>query len=474
MDEVIIRNKNDIIRYIDDHPRTTRRVWILFAIAMTSVFADAYDFSSISIGLSSMVAELQLTATQTGLATSAMAVGALLSSLLGGVIADRTGRYRLFIICGVLLVIAPLGIAFAQNFTVLLVFRFILGIAVGLDFPVAFSFMAELLSSDTKAKWINLWQPVSSIATITGVAIALPFALQHLTEHLWRFTVGFGAVAALVALVLRLFYSEESPMWSARHQSLDKASAILAKAYEIRVRVEPDEVQAIENVTQPSGLRLLFRKPFRSRTLLVSITAFVQSLQYYAVGFYIPLIAGYVFGEDLVSTIIATICAQLCAFAAGIIQSALTSRFGVVRLGKIGYAVVLVALVLLGFFGVQNDKSISLLPIVLVAVMMFGHHLGPGPLSKTLAPISYPTEIRGIGSGWAETLVRVGSIFGLLLFPIALAAFGVSTTMFIVAIFPAIAIIALATIRWDPQRDPVDLIDAATKDREQDSTSVEA
>ncbi|KAB1654044.1 MFS transporter [Pseudoclavibacter chungangensis] len=466
MDEVIIRNKNDIIRYIDANPRTTKRIGILFAIAMTSVFADAYDFSSISIGLSSMTAELQLTPTQVGFATSAMAVGALLSSLLGGVIADRTGRYRLFVICGVLLVIAPLGIAFAQNFAVLLAFRFILGVAVGLDFPVAFSFMAELLSSETKAKWINLWQPVSSLATITGVAIALPFALQHLTEHLWRFTVGFGAVAALVALVLRLFYSEESPMWAARHQRLDKAVAVLEKAYDVKVRIEPDDAPEEPVVTTDApGVKTLFARRFRPRTWLVSITAFTQSLQYYAVGFYIPLIAGYVFGADLVSTIVATVCAQLCALAAGMIQSALTTRLGIIRLGKIGYGIVLVALVLLGIFGVHNDKSISLLPIVLVAIMMFGHHFGPGPLSKTLAPISYPTEIRGIGSGWAETLVRVGSICGLMAFPIALATFGVSTTMFLVAVFPAIALVALFVIKWDPQRDAVDLPDDAVADQ---------
>ncbi|WLP89809.1 MFS transporter [Gordonia sp. NB41Y] len=138
MSTLVVRNRRDIIRYIEDNPRNTQRAGILFAIAMTSVFADAYDLGSLSIGVSSMAAELGLTPTQVGIVTSSTAVGALLSALAGGIIADRTGRYRLFVICAVLLVIAPLGVALSVNFWMILFFRILLGIAVGLDIPVAF------------------------------------------------------------------------------------------------------------------------------------------------------------------------------------------------------------------------------------------------------------------------------------------------------------------------------------------------
>ncbi|MDN5997155.1 MFS transporter, partial [Acidipropionibacterium jensenii] len=141
---VVIHSRRDILRYLEDNPRNTPRVGILFAIAMTSVLADAYDLGSLSIGVSSMTQDLGLTATQIGFITSATALGALASALAGGIIADRTGRYKLFIICAVLLTVAPIGICLSVNFWMVLFFRVILGIAIGLDMPVAFSFMAEL------------------------------------------------------------------------------------------------------------------------------------------------------------------------------------------------------------------------------------------------------------------------------------------------------------------------------------------
>jgi MFS family permease len=424
------------------------------------VFADAYDLGSLSIGVTSLTNDLGLTATQVGIITSSTAIGALVSALAGGMIADRTGRYRLFIICAILLVIAPIGVAVSVNFWMVLFFRIVLGIAVGLDMPVAFSFMAELLTKETSAKFINFWQPVSSFSNILGVAIALPFALGAVTSHIWRFTVGFGALIAIVALVLRLKYSEESPLWSAKHQNLIKAAKVLETTYDIQVRLEPDGTDDLE--PDPRKLRYgvgqLFRVGQLPKTILVSICAFCQQLQYYGIGFYVPLIAGMVFGHDMVSTIISTVCAQAVALVAGLIGVRLTSHLGLRQLGLIGYCIVLVSLVWMSFVGVDSNHP-SILPIVLVCFMLAGTAFGPGPLSKTLAAVVYPTEIRGMGTGWSETMGRTGSIIGLFFFPVVLAAVGVKATMLIITVFPILAIISLITVHWGKksERKPQEL-----------------
>lgn len=454
MNKVVIRNRRDILKYLEDNPRNTPRAGILFAIALTSVFADAYDLGSLSIGVTSLTNDLGLTATQVGIVTSSTAIGALVSALAGGMIADRTGRYRLFIICAVLLVIAPIGVAVSVNFWMVLFFRIVLGIAVGLDMPVAFSFMAELLTKETSAKFINFWQPVSSFSNILGVAVALPFALGAVTSHIWRFTVGFGALIAIVALILRLKYSEESPFWSAKHQNLVKATKVLETTYDIQVRLEPDGTDDLE--PDPGKLRYgvsqLFRMAQLPKTVLVSICAFCQQLQYYGIGFYVPLIAGLVFGHDMVSTIISTICAQAVALVAGLIGVRLTSRLGLRQLGLIGYCIVLVSLLWMSFIGVDSNRP-SVLPIVLVCLMLAGTAFGPGPLSKTLAAIVYPTEIRGLGTGWSETMGRLGSIIGLFFFPVVLAAVGVQATMLIITVFPILAIISLITVHWGKKNE---------------------
>lgn len=455
MNRIIVHNKKDIIDFINRNPKSPQRVSILYLIAMTSVFADAYDLGALSIGVDSLTSELNLTPAQVGVVTSATAIGALVSALAGGVIADRTGRYRLFIISGVLMVVAPLGIAFSPNFEVVLTFRALLGIAVGLDMPVAFSFMAELLSRERQAKLVNYWQPVSSFANIAGVLVALPLALTASVAlgHLWRITSGAGALIAVFALVLRLIYSEESPLWSAQNQKLEVAAKNLSKAYNVNVVVAEDEKSIKESKHKLKyPVSTLFQKQFLARTALVTICAFVQQLQYYGVGFYVPVIAGMVFGTDMVATIIATVCSQGVALLAGLVGVRLTDRLGLHQLGVVGYSVVLACLVLVGFLGMDGGGFMSILPIILVALMLSGSAFGPGPLSKTLAAVCYPTEIRGLGTGWAETAGRAGSITGLFFFPVVLAMIGVDATMLVVAIFPAIALVALLTLRWDSRQ----------------------
>lgn len=447
---IVVHNRRGILKYLEENPRNTPRVGILFAIAMTSVFADAYDLGSLSIGVTSMTNDLHLTATEVGFITASTALGALVSALTGGIIADRTGRYKLFIICAVLLTIAPIGVCLSMNFWMALFFRILLGIAVGLDMPVAFSFMAELLTKETNAKFINFWQPVSSFSNILGVSIALPFALNAITSHIWRFTVGFGAVIAIVALILRLKYSEESPQWSAKHQSLEQAAKVLGSTYDLNVVVEPDgsDDAIVNDEASRYGVKDLFGAGQRAKTLLVSICAFAHQLQYYGVGFYIPVITAMVFGKDMVSTIIATICAQGLGMIAGLLGVRLTSRLGLRRLGLVGYSLVLVCLVWMGMIGVGGGQHPSMLPVFLVVFLLAGASFGPGPLSKTLAAVAYPTEIRGVGTGWSETMGRIGSAIGLFFFPVVLAAIGIKSTMLLIAICPTVAIIALLTVHW--------------------------
>lgn len=456
---VVIRNKFDIINYVNDHPRSSRRIKILVFIALASVFGDAYDFSALGVGIHSLTAQLRLDAVEVGIATSAMAVGALASTLLGGFIADRTGRYRLFIVCSVLLVVAPIGQALSVNFAMLVFFRLLLGIAVGLDMPVAFSFMAELISSDAKGKWINLWQPVSSAACILGVLVALPFYYGGAEDSLWRWVVGIGAVPALLSLLLRLVYAEESPMWAAEHQGLTEAGKVLSTTYGVTVEIQDDGSGERQETTK-YPLSVIFTPRFRLRTFLVSVLMGAQSLEYYAIGFYLPVIASLVFGANLTASIITTALAQFCGLLTGLLQSSLTQKAGIRRLALIGYGVTLCCLIGLGLLGDSGWKSFPAVPIALVMAFMAGHTFGPGAQGKTMATLSYPTEIRGIGTGWGETMGRVASMLGLFLFPVLLQAAGRSATMYLLALAPLGAILALRFVPWDPTRHNVDIEDS--------------
>ncbi|GAA4972104.1 MFS transporter [Pseudonocardia tropica] len=454
MSAVVIRSERDVIDFVQAHPTGSARTRILMLIALGSVFGDAYDLSSIGIGIASLRAEMQLTAVQVGMVTSITAVGALVSSLLGGYIADRTGRFKLFIISGVLLVLAPIGAAFAPSYEVLVLWRLVIGIAIGLDMPVAFSFMAELVNTRGKARWMNFWQPASTVAVMGAALVALPVYFAGASDDLWRWTVGLGAVPALVVVVLRLVYAEESPLWAVKHQGLHAAAKILEKSYRVTTVVEADEAKPARD----DGYRLstIFNRKFRARTVLASMVAGMQAMQYYAIGFYLPVIAGLIFGTDLVAIVLATVTVHTFALVAGLLQTQLVERFGLWKLTFIGFVIVAVALVVLGSVGGTVWQAVPLVTVGVVGILMFGHAFGPGPQSKTLAALSYPTEYRGLGTGWAETAGRVGGIIGLFLFPVMLDNLGEGPTMLLLALAPAAAVVTLLLIRWEPAGQDVE------------------
>lgn len=288
----------------------------------------------------------------------------------------------------------------------------------------------------------------------TGLVV-LPFHFAGAGEHLWRWAVGFGAVPALIVLLLRLKFTEESPMWAAHRLGLREAAKILEKSYGITVVVEAAEGQ--ESVKRLPGLKSLFTRKYRGRTTLASVISGTQSMEYYAVGFYVPTIVALLLGEGVLFAIIGTIVINLFGVLGGTTQPFLTARWGLRKLAITGYSIVAACLLLLGIVG---DSAPGVVAALLVGILIFGHSFGPGAQGKTMAALSYPTEMRGVGMGWAEGMSRIGTIVGFYVFPLIVAVAGLSTTMLVLMLIPLSGLLALGLIRWEPVGQDVETPEA--------------
>lgn len=444
MSTTTIRSKSDVIRFVNDHPQGSSRARIIVWIALGSIFIDAYDFTSLSIGLGSLKAEFMPSSFELGVLSASIAVGALFGALIGGRLVDRLGRYKLLILDLVLFVVAAVGAAMAPSVFWLVVFRFLLGVGVGIDMPAALSLVAEFSRSRDKGKYVNLWQLVWYCATVTSALITLPIIYLAGTEDLWRWAVGLGAVPALLILVARLVYADESPLWAAHNLGVREAVEILERNYDEKFVLELKDEKTEKLGTNVSAI---FAPRYRLRTLVASVVAGGQAIQYFAVGFYLPIIIGNILGENIVDLVIGIAIINVFGLLGGGLQPFLTHRVGMRRLAMIGCTICIGALILVGIF--STGASIYLIAFIL-GIFIFGHSFGPGSQGKSIATLSYPTELRGVGTGWAEAMSRVGSILGLFVFPLVLAATGVSTTMLLFIVVPLAMLITLFMVRWEP------------------------
>ena len=397
---ITIHTKQDIIDYVNGQ-KNTKRTALLLIIVLGTIFLDAYDLTILGTATDQLTSEFTLSKTYLSYIMTAMPFGALFGAAIGGFYADKLGRKLILSISLISLIIGSIGAALAPVPSVLLCFRLLMGFAIGMDSPVAFTF------------------------------------------------VGMGAVFATIILILRLFYLSESPTWSMKNKTLEEACKELEKNYNITVNIASNQGEnaTYEHREVKHPMRTLFNKRYRPRTILATAIATLQGMQYYAIGLYIPLIATTIMGQDKLQSLTGTALINIAGIFGGLTGALLTPKLGARRLTIIGFTLVASMMLLIGnFYG----QTMTWLIAAMVAVFLFGHSSGPGTQGKAIASLSYPTILRGKGTGFVESVSRFGSMFGTFVFPIIYGSYGLNKTMLILAVFPIIGVVVTTLIRWEP------------------------
>ncbi len=466
----VIRSAADVSHLVNQGGATGSDARIVVAIALGGVFLDAYDLGALAFGLKDVAREFSLTPAGTGFVASAITFGAIVGAFFGGFLTDRIGRYRVFMADMFFFVVAALACAFAPNAWVLGGARFVMGLGVGIDLPVAMAFLAEfsrLQGRGNKASRIAMWCPVWYAAISVSYLLVLTFYATLPASHqglLWRLILGFGAVPALAIIAIRSRYMSESPVWAANQGDLAGAAQILKRSYGIDADVAPDAARIATAPVRSASWKnygTLLRGVYLKRTVLATVIGIASSFAYNAVAFGLPVIISSFLAQSMLTTILASLVLNLAfAFVGGLIAVRIVSKVGAWKLTVLGYAFQLVALVGLAIVGKPAASVQVALAVALLGAFLLGQGFGPGSHSMTFASLSYPTSLRGVGVGFNQTLMRASSTVSLFLFPVLSAALG-TRVFWIIAVAPLCGLVALLAIRWEPSGYDIDAEDFA-------------
>lgn len=463
-----ISTRKDLIDLLNDGKMVPLIGLATIVLALGGTFIDAYDFGSIGIGVVQLKTLLHLTSTQVGFLTAAMAFGALFGALVGGRLIDSIGRLKMFLLDLILFVIGAIGAALSIDLYMLIGFRVLMGIGVGIDFPVSLSLIAEYSKLKSKGKNVNLWQSMWYIATsgVYAIAFGMFYDYSAFGLNIWRWIIGFGAIPAAIIVILRFKYMGESPLWTFMRGSKEDIQNYLNKMG-IKDVVLPEKFSTPHKVR--SEYATLFNKKYRKRTALSVTIAMEQSFEYFAVGFYLPIILIALFSGNYLLGVGATVIVNLAGIVGGTSQSLLTYRIGIRKLAIYGLAPAFVLLLIIGLFG-------SVIPALVVGLILglfiFFHSFGQGSQGMTMGALSYPTSIRGAGAGFTQGMIRVGSIIGFFAFPVLKSLVGTDHAILFIAIAPLVALIITLILKWDPTRLNVDDEDIALTSESGDSMAV--
>lgn len=449
-----LRGVDDILSFVDSRTGINGRAGVIWWLALGGLFLDAFANSALSAGLGPMTRNLQLTAGQVALLTSFASWVAIAFNPIGGWMADRWGRVVPLVTAKVLAIIGALLVVFASNFETIIVGRFFVGAAYGIDFAIAMAVLAEFTPSRFKSR-LNTWQGMWYTAVCTNLLLALLFFSWDVGDTIWRYSVAATAVFAVVILVLQYSLLVESPIWLARKERLDEAAIAMTRIYGQNFVAAPleDRIPVLNQARRgAANILLIFRGVYLPRTILAATVQIGQSIQYFAVGWYLPLISAALFGKDFVYATLGALMFNVFGIFGGFLSPTIGRVFGLRIASAVGFAAVFVMLLILGLF---SDKMPIWLAALVPSLFILFHSGGPGANGKSLSSLSFRSELRAGANGVIGAMGSIGAALGLLVFPLFREWYGLNHTFLILSAVPLIASIICFSIKWDPTRTTI-------------------
>ena len=476
---------------------THRRVWLLGSMG---IMLDGFDFFIMGVAIPLIKAQWQPSTLELGLISSAAILGAIVGAVTLGALTDRIGRQLAFKLDLGMFVVFALASAFAPSIAWLIVFRFLLGVGIGADYPISAAFVAEIAPARDRSRLLVGAFSFQAVGQLLGVFVGL--IVLNVYPHLdaWRWMLAFGVIPALVIVWLRR-KTPESPKWLASQGRLEECAEVLSAFCQRRVEVveigtaprdQPEEEQvvaaaiSVESVGTEVALatpgvlepplgappatrwRDLFGGRWRKATALTSVPWFLMDIATYGVGVFTPTIiaailvtnsAAHSTQKDVATAITSTKGAAFVDLF--LIVGFALAIWLIVKVGKVvlqitGFVAMAVGLCVLALASSLSTGGKGNIGLVLVGFAVFNIFMNMGPNSTTFVMPAdvYETKVRAAGSGLAASAGKCGAALGALLFPTLQSGLGLPWTLALISGGCLIAAVVTFTLRREA-KEPV-------------------
>jgi major inositol transporter-like SP family MFS transporter len=434
----------------DAPPAVSRRLRVITVIATFGGLLFGYDTGVINGALPYMTDDLGLTAVTEGMVTSSLLLGAALGAITGGRLSDARGRRRTILTLAVIFFVGALGCTLAPNVAVMVVARFVLGLAVGGASVTVPVYLAEVSPAERRGALVTrneLMIVSGQLLAFTSNAVIAQVGGE--SGGVWRWMLVLATVPAVV-LWFGMLVMPESPRWLASQtrftealdvlkqvRSQQRAEAELAEVSALAVKEEQEKLGGWQDMRSTPWLRKLMFVGF-GIAIVQQITG-VNTIMYY--GTQILTDAGFAADSALTANIANGVISVLATFV-GIWLLGRVPRRPMLMTGQIGTTA---ALLLIGVFSLVLPSGDGRAYAVLAMTVTFlAFQQGAiSPVTWLMLSEIFPMRMRGFGMGVAAVVLWLTNFVIGLVFPSLVSGMGVSSTffLFVVAGFLSLAFV---------------------------------
>ena len=433
---------------------------------------DAMDVGLISFVMAALAVQWSLTPTELSWIGSIGFVGMALGAALGGLLADRIGRRQVFAATLLVYGLATGAAALSTGIAMLIVLRFVVGLGLGAELPVASTLVSEFAPRKVRGRVVVALEAFWAVGWMLAALIG--YFVVPTGDDGWRWALAVGLVPAAYALVIR-FGLPESVRYLESRGRTDEAERIV-REYEASAGVTapteanpaaespaagtaaintpgdptpgtPDPAPATAQPPTTDGPRESIWSPrLRKRTGALWIVWFGINFSYYGAFIWLPslLVAQ---GFDLVKSFGYTLIITLAQLPGYAVAAWLIEVWG----RRVTLAVFLAgSAVAAGLFGLADSPA----TIIAAGMALSFFNLGAWGALYAIGPELYPTATRGSGTGAAAAFGRIASIIAPLLVPLLL---DLGDTVMVFGVFAAAFVVAALAAFTLPERKGVSL-----------------
>jgi putative MFS transporter len=442
-----------------DRLPATKTIWKLVILLSFGYFFEFYDLLYTGYIAPGLVKGGILTTTTPGLFGSsgvasfvaALFAGLFIGTSLCGFVTDKFGRRAIFTYSLIWYALANAIMAFQDTAFGLNFWRLVAGIGIGAELVVIATYMTELVPRQVRGRAFACGQAVGFCAIPIAAYLAyLLLPLQPFGLDGWRWVVIIGCHGALFVWWVRRALPE-SPRWLAGKGRLAEADQILGDL-ENKVQAEygqilpaPVVVEKIKTATKVAAnsakkIADLWRRPYRSRTLLMIVFNVFQTVGYYGFASWVPTLLirhGITVTSSLLYSSIIALAAPVGPLIGLLIADKLERK-----------QVIIASSLCILFTGLLFSQATEMLPLICLGVCM--------TLASNILSYSYhayqaelfPTEIRARAVGFVYSWGRFAAIFTSFMIAGMLRVAGVAGVFWLIGC--SMLIIALAIYLFGP------------------------
>lgn len=408
---------------------------------------DAMDVGLISFVMAALIKEWHLSPTEASWLGSIGFAGMALGATFGGLLADKLGRRYIFALTLLIYGLATGASALATSLGVLLVFRFLVGLGLGAELPVASTLISEFSPRAIRGRVVVALEAFWALGWILAALIGTFVVPQ---ANGWRWALAIGLIPAIYSLVIRMGtpesvrFLESVGKHDQARQVVERFEASPALFSRTKKQTEDASVHgAVESADNAESAKIhsIWAAGQRRKTIALCVIWFCINLSYYGAFIWIPALLnaqGFSLVKSFAFTLIMTL-AQLPGYA---VAAYLIEKWG--RRATLATFLLGSALAAAGY-GMAHSEVF----IILAGCMLSFFNLGAWGALYALSPEIFPTHLRGTGTGAAAGIGRIASIAAPLIVP-PLVAFGGTPLLF--TLFSTAFLVAATTVFLLPER----------------------